>query len=131
MKAWKNLIFIFIAYSITLTHMLVPHQHEQAPSGQYIAQLQGPGCSTSLVGFLQIFFSADLGSDHLENFKKSFVHYPDFSFAGILLYSALAALLALPLLGLRTKPVAEFIEKLRQRLLLFSSKPLRAPPAFA
>lgn len=132
MKAWKKYIFLFFAYSITLLHTLVPHQHQQEmiKEATAIVQLQAPGC-TSLIGFFQFLFAADLGSNHLEKFKKGAAEPIDLSFASILLYSAFTALLLIPLLRVLPRRPGHYSEKLWQRLLLAGSKALRAPPAFA
>lgn len=125
-------MFLFFAYSITLMHTLVPHQHEQemVKATTAVVQLKSPGC-TSLVSFFQFLFAADLGSNHLEKFKKGAPEPLDLSFAPFLLYSAITALLLSPFLTTSPKPLSNYTEKLRQQLLLAGCKPLRAPPAFA
>lgn len=132
MKAWKKYIFLFFAYSITLLHTLIPHQHQQevVTEAAVVVQFQAPAC-TSLVSFFQFLFAADLGSNHLEKFKKGTVAPLDLTFASILLCSALTALLFILLLLIQPNRPGTYTEKLRLRLLPDSCRSLRAPPAFA
>lgn len=130
MKNWKKLLFIFLAYGLTLMHTMVPHQHQQLVVRESVAMLQLPG-SKSVEGFLQFLFAADLGENHLEIFKKSHITPFDFSFEGILLLSSLLLFAGLALTGLCVRQLPGFIERLQQGLLLYASASLRAPPVSA
>ncbi|EMR03117.1 hypothetical protein [Cesiribacter andamanensis] len=129
MKQGQKLIFLFLAYGITLMHTLVPHQHNSQPVVQTaVHQLQEVGCR-SVVGFLQFLFAADLGDNHLEIFKKSQLPATDLGFAGVLLFALASLLLFLAQLYRNRLPFGRFFHAHVPLQYFCTDVPLRAPPA--
>lgn len=132
MRRWVQFVIIFFAYGIALLHTAVPHHHEDASNRRVTITHAGCVFAHSNAGFLQMVFSTDLGYGHLEIFKKSAETQIEFSgvsasFEAVFSppCSLAAAICECP------RYLNGFIEKLHQRLILFSASPFRAPPVVA
>jgi hypothetical protein len=132
MRRWLRFFVIFFAYGIALLHTAVPHHHEEtADQGVSISRA---ACHFAHAGggLLQLVFSTDLGYGHLELFKKGPETKIEFWTAPT---SALAVFSESVFLRTTVRDCPSFsdgfIEKLRKRLLLFSTTQFRAPPRFA
>jgi len=131
MKRWGRLILVFIAYSFAMLHTVVPHHHAARSAGETTISHASCASGTESGGLLQRAFSTDLGYGHLENFKKSSNPEVDFSTVAL----AVVGLLPITLLStprvVTSSRVDGYLAKLRCRLLLRTSIPLRAPPLFS
>lgn len=129
MNRWSRLIIIFVAYGLALLHTAVPHQHGQGSQGQPVISHGGCVLHGSIGGLLQMVLSTDLGVGHLETFKKGGDADINFSSVGVSFIFILTSLVFFPRLPDRyCERLGTYIEKLHKRLILFSSRHLRAPP---
>ena len=128
MKSWVRLLFIFFAYGIALLHTAVPHHHASTGNGEQsiaAATCVFPGSDG---GLLQRVLSTDLGTGHLETFKKGsdleVVFASPAATVAVLvnLFHLVVIQQELP------KRAATFIQKLQLQLLLSSVSHFRAPP---
>lgn len=131
MKTWGRFLLLFFAYGIAILHTAVPHQHTQ--DADNIAVISHAGClvTQSGDGWLQKVLSTDLGTGHLETFKKGSNAEIEFSPGVVLLIATRANFIdtmsaTMKVLSELSKP---YIENLKRRLFLSSVSHFRAPPA--
>lgn len=129
MRPWLRFSMILFAYGMALLHTAVPHHHEVPDAGRVTITSTGCHLTHATGGILQRVFSTDLGYGHLEVFKKSSDTNIQFSGVSLVLTSIILPVVNVPVCTrLSSWLLRGFINKLHQRLLLFSETQFRAPP---
>ena len=122
-KSFLSKLLLFLAASILLMHLLVPHRHTTGnePGYEWVA------AQSNVVSFLNNLFNLNLGENHLEDFKPNHTHL--FFFMATL--SVMMVSICLTLVQPAKRRLTDWLARIKVSpgdKLFTSSRPFRAPP---